>query len=741
MICYRRLSAADDLANHLFTTQFNRHRIQQHVIERAGAGFHLSSSDFLVSSDADFHPTDLLQDADGSLLIVDTGGWFRIGCPQSQVAKPAILGAIYRLRRVGEATPPDPRGSALDWKSPAPETLIAFTNDARPQVRERAISELARRGDAAVPALQEQVSRIYGQHKGVAQAALWALSRIETPAARTAVRNSLALADDDVRRLSARISGLYRDTAARQSLERLLVHPDFSIRREAACALGRIGKGEAVPALLAAADDCKGDRFLEHAVIYALIQINDPTVTAAGLAANSPAQQRAALIALDQMDAGKLLPKDVLPLAESSDPALRQTAIGVLASHADWSEQTANLLERWLSPTQYELRRDAILAVVPPLLKGESVQKLMLERLDDSTMPVKQRELVLETMALAPGAAKPSWIAPIGKALADADPKLVRQAVATAASLRDPKLDEPLLKAARSNDNAADARAAAYAAAGMRLKDPANGDLAFLISRLNANLPPLERLTAARAIGTIPWSDAQLEGLIPRVSQVGPVESPHLLAAFEKSTSDTVGRRLVLTLMNTPSANGISADALKRTLAKYPPSVQRSAEPLLKRLSPNSADQQAKVDELDKQLTGGDTGRGKAIFFSAKAACATCHSIGGQGGQVGPDLSKIGAIRTRRDLVESIVFPSASFAREFETLQVSTNDGEVYAGTLARESSDAIYLRTPAEIRIPRANVKKTQISPVSVMPQGLDAAVTKQELADVLAFLQSLVK
>ncbi len=85
----------------LYSALFNMHKIVRHKLARDGATFACHNEDFLVSSDPDFHPTDVLEDADGSLLVVNTGGWFRIGCPTSQVAKPDVLGAIYRVRRTG----------------------------------------------------------------------------------------------------------------------------------------------------------------------------------------------------------------------------------------------------------------------------------------------------------------------------------------------------------------------------------------------------------------------------------------------------------------------------------------------------------------------------------------------------------------------------------------------------------------------------------------------------------------
>ena len=67
---------------------------------------------FLESDQTDFHPTDAAEDADGSLLVADTGSWYKICCPTSKTAKPDILGAIYRLKKKDVAQVEDPRGLA-----------------------------------------------------------------------------------------------------------------------------------------------------------------------------------------------------------------------------------------------------------------------------------------------------------------------------------------------------------------------------------------------------------------------------------------------------------------------------------------------------------------------------------------------------------------------------------------------------------------------------------------------------
>jgi putative heme-binding domain-containing protein len=149
----------------------------------------------------------------------------------------------------------------------------------------------------------------------------------------------------------------------------------------------------------------------------------------------------------------------------------------------------------------------------------------------------------------------------------------------------------------------------------------------------------------------------------------------------------------------------------------------------------------ARLLELAPALLGGDAQRGRNVFFGNKAACSTCHAIKAEGGLIGPDLSTIGAIRTGKDLLESIAFPSASFVRGYEPYVVATKDGRVYNGILKRESTEAIYLVTAerTEVRVPRSAIESFEPGKVSIMPQGLEMQLTRQELADVISFMLSL--
>src|SRR5262249_12142278 len=162
------------------------------------------------------------------------------------------------------------------------------------------------------------------------------------------------------------------------------------------------------------------------------------------------------------------------------------------------------------------------------------------------------------------------------------------------------------------------------------------------------------------------------------------------------------------------------------------------AQPLFRRLEVDTEKQKAHLATLQPLLSGGDPKHGKEVFFGKKATCATCHTVNREGGQIGPDLTKIGTLRTAPDLLEAVVYPSAGFARGFEPYVVATKAGKLYSGIIRRQTGDSIYLATGerAEIRISRTEIDSVVPGKVSIMPQGLDAQLSKQELSDLIAFL-----
>jgi len=197
---------------------------------------------------------------------------------------------------------------------------------------------------------------------------------------------------------------------------------------------------------------------------------------------------------------------------------------------------------------------------------------------------------------------------------------------------------------------------------------------------------------------------------------------------------------LVTTLLESPARASLQVATLGPLLAKYGDPVKHKAEQLVAAIHADTREKLEHLNDLMLSLDGGDVRRGQAVFNSTKAACASCHEIGYLGGDVGPDLTRIGKVRSERDLLEAIVFPSASFVRSYEPVVIATLEGKVYNGVLRDETAGEVVLATgPNEqIRLARESIEEIHPSTVSVMPAGLDQQLTRQELADLVTFLKA---
>jgi putative membrane-bound dehydrogenase-like protein len=736
----RGTSFPDEYRGNLFSALFNMHKVMRHVVSREGSTFRCRDEDFLTSDAPDFRPTDVLEDADGSLLVVDTGSWFS-HCPTSKVGAERVEGGIYRVRRAGAAPVDDARGRSIAWDRLDALGLSRLLDDPRFAVRDRAVAELARRGPDAIGTLRDMLR---GDTPARARRnAVWVLARIDGDAARSAVR--IALADDDpsVRLSAVTAAGLHRDAEAAPALIELVKSDDSpAVRREAATALGRMHHAEAVPALLDALRP-EGDLFLDHALIYALITIADRPATRPGLADQSPRVRRGALLALDQMDDSDLTLDQALPLLGDPAPEVQQAALRVIADRPAWAAPMVDTLGRWLGRDESdEARRAGLREALAAFSKEPAVQDVMARALREEMTPIGTRLLILEAMARAPLDRPPAaWVEALRGCLDRADEREVRQAVAIVRASGTAECDDALGRLAADESRPEDIRIDALAALAPRLTrlEPRRFDL--LREALRPDRPPLRRLAAAGALGRAPLDEDRLAALAGAIAEAGALELPRLLPAFERGQTGPVGTALVAALDVAPGLRSLAPDAVRQALRSYPEEVRDRAGPLIARLESDRSRQETRLAELRPLLDRGDRDRGKEIFFGQKAACTTCHAIGPQGGHVGPDLSKIGAIRSGRDLLEAIVFPSASFARGFEPYTIATDDGRVHAGIIARESSEVIDLVAAdrSVLRLPRSSIEAIERGGTSIMPQGMDGLLTRQELTDLVAFLGSL--
>ncbi len=743
LACYESQVFGPGFQTNLFAALFNMHKVTRHVLQPAGATFQSTDSDFLVSDSQDFHPTDVFEDADGSLVVLDTGGWYKLCCPTSQLHKPDRLGAIYRIRRSGAKHVEDPRGRQVDWPRLPAEQLEAYLADPRPAVRRRAIATLASRGANGVSTLRAAVEA--NPSADARRNAVWAASRMAQPAARDIARRALGDKHESVVLAALHSISLLRDRAAAPQLLKLFDGGSPRVQRAAAEALGRIDSPAAVPVLLQAAGTA-GDRVLEHSLIYALIEIAAPRETALGLASAHAATQRAALVALDQMPAGGLGPETVARFLTVNDAPLKQTAAWVAGRHADWGDVLAEQLRPRLAADLSLSERGELEELLARLSRAEAIQQLLGTRLIATDATDGERRSVLRVMALSRIKPVPAgWVAGLTQAVAGAEPGLALAAVAVVRDLPIPreqadKLAPALVELARRDSPSDELRLAALAAVPGGLNPVPDDLFDFLTSRLAAGQLPGVRSAAVEVVSRARLSRRQLLALADALAQIGPLELDRFLAAYETSSDDEVGLKLLRALGDAPTFSSLRVEMLKPRLAKFGPPVQAAAAALYAKILVGAAEQTAQLEKLLAALPAGDHVRGQAVFNNAKAACATCHAIGYLGGRLGPDLTRIGQIRNERDLLESVVFPSASFVRSFEPVVAVTKAGKTFSGVLRKDAADEIVLAKGPneEFRIARNEIDELLPGTVSIMPQGLDRQLTPQELADLVAFLKA---
>lgn len=142
------------------------------------------------------------------------------------------------------------------------------------------------------------------------------------------------------------------------------------------------------------------------------------------------------------------------------------------------------------------------------------------------------------------------------------------------------------------------------------------------------------------------------------------------------------------------------------------------------------------VTEMTRVLreTPGDPVAGRDVF---RKACSQCHTIFGEGGNVGPDLTANGRASFEQ-LVSNIFDPSLAIAPAYQVTTVVTLDGRNLTGLVTEDGPQRVVLKLPGEgvETIARGNIKYVHLSKLSMMPEGLESMLDRKGLADLFAFL-----
>jgi putative heme-binding domain-containing protein len=248
------------------------------------------------------------------------------------------------------------------------------------------------------------------------------------------------------------------------------------------------------------------------------------------------------------------------------------------------------------------------------------------------------------------------------------------------------------------------------------------------------------RAQAAQMLARASLTAPQLLRLADAIQTAGPLELQAVVPVLATSRDSQVGLAFLQALAKSPGLFALTEGDIRRSFRGYLADVAAASAPLVQQLLVRDRDKDAHLADLASVLDQGDIARGRRVFEST-GHCVLCHRVGSTGAQVGPDLSTIGRIRTGPELLNAIAYPSDSIARGYEAYSVTLRDGRTVVGTVPRETTDTVQVTPATGPPLALARDQITSMTPVatSLMPPGLDALLSRQDLGDLIAYLRML--
>ncbi|HEU0010329.1 MAG TPA: c-type cytochrome, partial [Verrucomicrobiae bacterium] len=146
------------------------------------------------------------------------------------------------------------------------------------------------------------------------------------------------------------------------------------------------------------------------------------------------------------------------------------------------------------------------------------------------------------------------------------------------------------------------------------------------------------------------------------------------------------------------------------------------------------------LGDLDAASKGRDFENGREAF--AAAQCFACHRFGNEGGAIGPDITAISSRFSRKDLLESMTEPSKVVSEQYQNITVIKKDGDDVTGRLVEETDTKLVLipnqLTGEKVEVKKSDVQSRAASKLSPMPEGLINVLTKEEILDLIAYVES---
>ncbi|XZE20956.1 DUF7133 domain-containing protein [Pirellulaceae bacterium SH449] len=816
--------------SHAFIAEFNLQRVSSHRLIPDGAGFTTERQDLVIGEQLDFHPVDILQDINGSFLVVDTGGWYDLCCPSSGNEKRISTGGIYRLTPLSARSYASLYDSVIETLQHTPAKCLTHTNR---RVRQWAdailVSEFS--NDPQIP---DQVRSLWNStdlSDASRLTVFWSLTKFIALSDQTApsaapdfVLQALHSTQPPLRYAALHTISLYKWSDCQSLLISLLKEStDPTVVRLAAEALGRIGDVSVLEALLERwtrehtipqrsqttkleakhADTPHIDRVLDHALLYAMMEISsDQSVASAAvpfLVKQLPTPQQlsdvsdlsdASLSSVALKQEANALPsvaalrvlKEILALdlsvlpsliaaTHSPHPELARLACEAIAQSSELTSAYFALPERLGQHSQSPTLQIASIAykhpaviewvanvsvdtTVPQRTKMQLMESLI-PKYSNQTIPkswnagfaVLLRELVSQRQ---PALSQASTSA--AKELTDSETELVRwlqllhQTTINSESVDLLNVLKGIAKWEADSTEPNLSTAGLYAISllpqgSVAIPSPVQIQIAAYVLHPQPGSQD-SRSIALKSLKKIDWDSHALNVWLEHLSEIGTLEFTMVLDSLmgsQVAKTPEMSALLMEVLLKAPAVKTVPESDWKRLIKSQPESMRPKWEEFVKELHRLDSQSATKIEAILASLPPGDAYRGQDLFRSQRAACIQCHKIAYVGGTIGPELTRIGQSRNRRDFLEAILFPSQRIEQGYQTTSILTENDETYQGLIAVEDAYRIELIVNANQRVSvdKSEISERKTSSTSIMPAGMENVLSPSELADLIAFLE----
>ncbi|SEQ75357.1 DUF7133 domain-containing protein [Neolewinella agarilytica] len=736
--------------DHFFVAEFRgapgRSPIHAFKMQPDGAGFALASADTIVKG---ILPTGLDFGPDGALYC---GDWINGWGTKNE-------GRIWKLDMGADA------GAEVALRSEVKE-LLAAEFDIMPtgeimnllghqdqRIRRKAQFFLASMPDLGGFGSLEDVAQDPQANQLARIHALWGMAQMirQGKDRITDLEPFLLDADPEIIAQAARLVGDLKHAAAGETLIGLLSHPSARVRFFAMEALGRTENKAAVQPILAMLREDDGkDTWLRHGGMIALGRIGDAGAMRS-LATDATRNMRLiAIVALRRMESPEVkafledadeyvvaeaaraitddytIPGAMSPLAQmlnkrawTSEPLIRRI---INANLTVGNNRTVDNLVTYANNTANltDMRAEALATL------AHWARPSLFDRVDGRYRGERNKSDDYVRQQLGES---------IAGLMAGGEPAVRMAAIRAAAGLKITDATEQL-SGLLAKDPSADIRAEALFA----LDDLKAPELDKLIRMA---MEDRDNSVRSRALSLLPKSSVAPEKAVELYADVidnGTVREAQAaitgLGQLETAGANAYLSELIGRMADGKLPAGVHLDLIETIETKNDDTA------LTEQLSAYEADL-LKKDDLGlfaSALAGGNSGAGRGVFYwNSSAQCTRCHAIFEYGGNVGPNLAGIGHRMTPREILTSIIRPSAALAAGHETVLVTLKDEEVLSGIVLERTPEHLKLKVG---KTDSRTIAQADIAEEETLPSSMPSAegkISRREIRDLVAFLAKM--